>query len=32
MTYVCFEIVVFDMCFIVIKNWIDVLIFVTQYH
>ena len=32
-TYVCYEMVVFDMCFIVIKkNWIDVFIFVTQYH
>ena len=31
-TYVCYEIVVFDMCFIFIKNWIDVFIFVTQYH
>ena len=32
MTYVCYEIVVFDMCFIFVKNWIDVFIFVTQYH
>ena len=33
MTNVCYEMVVFDMCFIFIrKNRIDVFIFVTQYH